>query len=119
MTISGISLMGLAVTACSDTNQVTDPNIILILADDMGYSDIGCFGSEIQTPNLDRLAEQGIRMTHFYNASRSCPTRASLLTGLYQHPTGLCMPCLTILQNTGANILKDGMSSGKRDTGEC
>lgn len=67
----------------------TKPNIILILADDMGYSDIGCFGSEIKTPNLDRLAQQGLRMTQFYNASRSCPTRASLLTGLYQHQAGI------------------------------
>lgn len=65
------------------------PNIILILADDMGYSDIGCFGSEIKTPSLDRLAQQGLRMTQFYNASRSCPTRASLLTGLYQHQAGI------------------------------
>ena len=65
------------------------PNIILILADDMGYSDIGCFGSEIQTPNIDKLASQGVRFTQFYNASRSCPTRASLLTGLYQHQAGV------------------------------
>ncbi|MDP4274071.1 MAG: arylsulfatase [Bacteroidota bacterium] len=65
------------------------PNIILILADDMGYSDIGCFGSEISTPNLDQLAEQGMRMTQFYNASRCCPSRASLLTGLYQHEAGI------------------------------
>ena len=65
------------------------PNIILIMADDMGYSDIGCFGSEIKTPNLDRLAERGVRITQFYNASRSCPTRASLLTGLYQHQAGV------------------------------
>ena len=65
------------------------PNIILIMADDMGYSDIGCFGSEIQTPNLDRMARNGLRMTQFYNASRCCPTRASLLTGLYQHQAGV------------------------------
>lgn len=65
------------------------PNIILILTDDMGYSDIGCFGSEIETPNLDRLAQEGVRFTQFYNASRSCPTRASLLTGLYQHQAGV------------------------------
>lgn len=55
----------------------------MILADDLGYSDLGCYGGEIQTPNLDRLAEEGIRFTHFYNTSRSCSTRASLLTGLY------------------------------------
>jgi len=61
------------------------PNIIIILSDDMGYSDLGCFGSEIRTPNLDRLAENGIRFTHFYNNARSSPSRASLLTGLYAH----------------------------------
>jgi len=65
------------------------PNIILILADDMGYSDIGCFGSEINTPNIDRLAAQGLRMTNFHNAARSCPSRAALLTGLYPHQTGV------------------------------
>jgi len=64
------------------------PNIILILADDMGFSDIGCYGSEIRTPNIDRLAEKGIRFTQFYNGARCCPTRASLLTGLYAHQTG-------------------------------
>ena len=65
------------------------PNIIVILADDLGYSDMGCYGGEIQTPNLDYLAETGIRFTQFYNTSRSCPTRASLLTGLYQHQAGI------------------------------
>ncbi|MCD7976034.1 MAG: arylsulfatase [Tannerellaceae bacterium] len=65
------------------------PNIIVILADDLGYSDLGCYGGEIQTPNLDRLAENGVRFSHFYNASRSCPTRASLLTGLYPHQAGI------------------------------
>jgi arylsulfatase A-like enzyme len=65
------------------------PNIILILADDMGYSDLGCYGSEIDTPNLDRLAKNGIRFSQFYNAARCCPTRASLLTGLYPHQTGI------------------------------
>jgi len=74
-------------TFCQKAEQ--KPNIILIMADDMGYSDIGCFGSEIKTPNLDRLASQGVRFTQFYNASRSCPTRASLLTGLYQHQAGV------------------------------
>ena len=65
------------------------PNILVILADDLGYSDLGCYGSEIHTPNLDKLAQQGVRFNHFYNASRSCPTRASLLTGLYQHQAGI------------------------------
>ena len=65
------------------------PNIIVIMSDDMGYSDIGCYGGEIRTPNLDKLAENGIRMTQFYNAARCCPTRASLLTGLYPHQAGI------------------------------
>jgi arylsulfatase A-like enzyme len=65
------------------------PNIILIMADDMGYSDIGCYGSEIETPVLDRLAANGIRFSQFYNTARCCPTRASLLTGLYPAQTGM------------------------------
>ncbi len=65
------------------------PNLLLILADDMGYSDIGCFGSEIKTPNLDRLAAEGIRFTQFYNQPRCSPTRAALLTGVYNHQAGL------------------------------
>src|SRR2546429_6422231 len=65
------------------------PNIVVILADDMGYSDIGCYGSEIETPNIDRLASNGVRFTQFYNTSRCCPTRAALLTGLYPHQAGM------------------------------
>src|SRR5687767_9426423 len=65
------------------------PNIILILADDLGYSDIGSYGGEIHTPNLDYLAENGIRFTRFYNTSRCCPTRASLLTGLNNKQAGI------------------------------
>lgn len=62
--------------------QKKSPNIVLILVDDMGFSDLGCYGSEIKTPNIDALAQQGIKFSHFYNNSRCCPTRASLLTGL-------------------------------------
>lgn len=65
------------------------PNIVVILADDMGYSDIGCYGGEIHTPNLDRLAGNGVRFRSFYNAGRCCPTRASLLTGQYPHAAGM------------------------------
>ena len=65
------------------------PNIVLILADDMGYSDLGCWGSEIFTPNLDALAKEGLRFTQLYNAARCCPTRASLLTGVYPHQAGV------------------------------
>lgn len=61
----------------------SSPNILLILADDLGYSDLGCYGSEIETPNLDSLAANGLRFTHFYNTARCWPTRASLLTGYY------------------------------------
>ena len=65
------------------------PNIIIIMADDMGWSDIGCYGGEIETPNIDRLADNGLRFTQFYNTGRCCPTRASLLTGTYAHQTGI------------------------------
>ncbi|HJZ59302.1 MAG TPA: arylsulfatase [Gemmataceae bacterium] len=65
------------------------PNVLLILADDLGYADLGCYGGEIATPNLDRLAANGLRFRQFYNASRCCPSRASLLTGLYPHQAGV------------------------------
>src|SRR5210317_1616829 len=111
----------------------TKPNIIVILVDDMGYSDIGCYGSEINTPNLDSLAENGLRFSQFYNGARCCPTRASLLTGLYAHQAGvghmigfegegpyqgyLNNQCVTI-----AEVLKDGgystYISGKWHVGE-
>lgn len=84
-TLSIGAFAALAIEAQADKR----PNIIVILVDDLGYSDLGCYGSEIHTPNLDKLAENGLRFTRFYNASRSCPTRASLLTGLYQHQAGI------------------------------
>lgn len=65
------------------------PNIIVILADDMGFSDLGCYGSEIPTPNLDALAKDGLKFTDFHNDSRCCPSRATLLTGLYSHAAGI------------------------------
>jgi len=65
------------------------PNIVILFADDMGYSDIGCYGSEIQTPNLDQLAANGLRLSHFYNTGRCCPSRASILTGLYPHQANI------------------------------
>ena len=83
---AGILLAG----SCSYSNgEDKRPNILVILADDMGYSDMGCYGGEIETPNLDKLAQNGLRFSHFYNAGRSCPTRASLLTGLYPHQAGI------------------------------
>lgn len=64
-------------------------NIVLMMADDMGWSDLGCYGGEIETPHLDSLARNGARFTQFYNAARCCPTRAALLTGLYPHQAGV------------------------------
>ncbi len=65
------------------------PNIVIVMVDDMGFSDLGCYGSEIETPHLDRLAADGLRFTQFYNTGRCCPTCAALLTGLYQHQAGI------------------------------
>lgn len=73
--------------SCAYSND--KPNILLILADDLGYSDLGCFGGEIQTPYLDQLAKGGLRMTQLYNTARCCSTRASLLSGLYAHQAGV------------------------------
>ncbi|MFT3788841.1 MAG: arylsulfatase [Tepidisphaeraceae bacterium] len=67
----------------------TRPNVVVILADDMGFSDLGCYGGEIHTPNIDALAAKGVRFTQFYNMARCCPTRAALLTGMYPHQAGM------------------------------
>ena len=82
------TLLFIPVSGCVKEQKVK-PNIILILADDLGYADIGCYGGIIETPNLDRLASEGVMFTQFYNTARCCPSRASLLTGLYPHQTGL------------------------------
>ncbi len=73
----------------SPTPVAVTPNIVVILVDDMGFSDIGCYGSEIPTPHLDALAKNGLRFTQFYNTGRCCPTRAALLTGVYPHQAGV------------------------------
>ena len=97
----GIGAAALAVPGCASATRLGGslkakgfgdgqrPNIILIMSDDMGFSDIGCYGGEIRTPNLDGLAANGVRFTQFYNTARCCPTRASLMTGLYQHQAGV------------------------------
>ncbi len=90
--LASVSAGALAGIRCSQTPEAAPdqrPNIVIIMADDMGFSDIGCYGGEISTPNLNRLAENGLRFRQFYNAARCCPTRASLLTGLYQHQAGV------------------------------
>lgn len=84
------------------------PNIVLIMADDMGFSDLGCYGSEIETPNLDRLAADGVRFSQFYNNAVCMPTRGSLLTGLYAHQVGATQPGLRWDNNvTIAEVLRD------------
>lgn len=123
---AAISFNGLAQEA--KTQKTKRPNIILIVADDLGYSDLGAYGSEIATPNLDRLAKDGLRLQQFYNNSICAPTRASLLTGQYQHKAGvgyfsndLGLPAYQGYINqqslTLAEVLKDGgyttITSGK------
>ena len=96
-----ITLLVLAATfALAGTADAAErPNVIILFADDLGYSDIGCFGGEIETPNLDRLAAGGVRFNQFYNTGRCCPARASLLTGLYPHQAGVGM---MVYRNSGA-----------------
>ncbi|MFK7805128.1 MAG: sulfatase-like hydrolase/transferase, partial [Anaerolineae bacterium] len=72
-----------------DNQKQDQPNVIVILVDDMGFADLGLMGSEIKTPNIDSLAENGVLMSAMYNCARCCPTRASLLTGLYPHNAGI------------------------------
>lgn len=86
--VGALGLAG-AIAVAQSEKAPRRPNIIVILADDMGYSDVGCYGGEIATPNLDRLAAGGLRYRQFYNAGRCCPTRASLLTGVYPHQAGM------------------------------
>ncbi len=78
-----MTLLALALRGGLDARAADRPNIVVILADDMGYSDLGCYGGEIQTPNLDRLAADGLRFTQFYNTARCWPSRAAILTGYY------------------------------------
>ncbi len=85
------------------------PNVLVILADDLGFSDLGCYGGDVATPNLDALAAGGLRFTQFYNSSRCCPTRASLLTGKYPHEVGLVRNGASLAQDvpTLAEIFGD------------
>ena len=91
---NAISILFAAVVLAPLSSRAADtqpprPNILVILADDLGYSDLGCYGGEIHTPNLDALAAGGVRFVQCYNSSRCCPSRASLLTGLYPHQAGI------------------------------
>lgn len=107
------SLVTIAIPAIADDR----PNILIMMADDMGYSDIGCYGGEISTPNLDRLASQGVRVTQFMNNAKSAPTRASLLTGLHAIEAGCsgapnqminCITIAELLQCEGYNTWMTG-----------
>ena len=84
--------LALIATASAETNSKSDrPNFVIVFCDDLGWSDVGCYGSEIETPNIDRLARNGVRFTQAYNTCRCCPSRASLLTGLWSHQAGIGM----------------------------
>ena len=78
----------LLMTLIASTLEATRPNIVVIMADDLGFSDLGCYGSEIPTPNLDGLAQEGLRFTQFYNTAKCHSSRVSLLTGLYCDQAG-------------------------------
>lgn len=99
----------LPASAGRPVQPVAKPNIVIIMADDLGYSDLGCYGGEISTPNLDALAGQGVRFTQFYNAARCCPSRASLLTGKYAHQVGLALNGRSLARNSAtiAEVLRE------------
>ncbi|MBW1903618.1 MAG: sulfatase-like hydrolase/transferase [Deltaproteobacteria bacterium] len=103
----GVGAAAIAIPGCSrilkspkSKNSPAKPNIVLIMSDDMGFSDLGCYGGEINTPNLDALAYNGVRFTQFYNTARCCPTRASLLTGLHPHQAGVGYMAYRISEST-------------------
>src|SRR5437868_13676923 len=86
---AGLAIVSPSTRADAQPAAPARPNVVLILADDLGFSDVGCYGGEIRTPHLDRLAGEGVRFAQFYNMARCCPTRAALLTGLYPHQAGV------------------------------
>jgi arylsulfatase len=86
-----LSILAWGLAAVTVQAQTARPNIVIVLADDMGFADLGCYGGEIKTPTLDKLASNGLRFTQFYNTPRCCPSRAALLTGLYSHQAGMGM----------------------------
>jgi len=106
--LAGSAAMSLVPASLLSARKKARPNIVLIMVDDMGFSDAGCYGGEIETPNLDRLAAGGVRFTQFYNCARCCPTRASLMTGQYPHMVGLARNGRSLTRNgiTIAEALK-------------
>ncbi len=102
-----VSLTILAVAAVGYASDGSRPNIILIMADDMGWSDIGCYGGEVRTPNLDRLAAEGLRFSQFYNNAKCTTTRASLVTGLYPRKGGRGQQLLDEHMVTFGEVLRE------------
>lgn len=84
-----VCLLGLAVSSASAAESDARPNVVVLLADDLGFSDLGCYGGEIRTPHLDRLATEGLRFSQFYNCALCGPSRAALMTGLHPHQVGI------------------------------
>ena len=110
--------------ACNSVNKPHQPNILLILVDDMGFSDLGCYGGEIQTPNLDKLDSEGLRFSRFYNTAKCFPSRACLLTGLYAQNNGMHRKALTfknavtiaeVLRGAGYRTLMTGKHHGEEN----
>ena len=106
------ALLLLACAVLNAAENQSRPNIILIMADDMGFSDIGCYGGEIDTPNINRLADEGLRFTQFYNNAKCTTTRASLLSGMYPRNNGNAIPrdIPTIAETMRAAGYQTGMS---------
>ena len=110
--LGAVSLMAPQFLSAAEPNR-KKPNIVLILADDMGFSDLGCYGSEIETPNLDGLAAEGLRFSQFYNCAKCSPTRTSILTGLYPQQTDIgksanSVTIAEVLRGAGYTTLASG-----------
>ena len=104
----GVLIAIFLLSGCSEAANDHRPNILLIMVDDMGFSDIGCFGGEILTPNLDNLANQGIRFTRYYNTAKCFPSRACLLTGQYAQNNGMAQnPAKFTKAVTIAEVLRE------------
>jgi arylsulfatase A-like enzyme len=110
-----VFIFGACSSAHNQSKQKDRPNVMIIMVDDMGYSDLGCFGGEIETPNIDKLAANGVRFTQMYNCARCCPTRASLLTGKYPQKAGVTGMGVNLSMNAatiGEVLQQNGYSTG-------